>query len=157
MNDLNSIVENNEFLLIASAIQKNRLREQYYEPVNPYHIGMGFGLERIFLHLNGLGCRDGITHLLFESRGRKEDNELELEFRRICARNATGHQLPFDIILVDKKCNSSGLQLSDLIARPIGRNLLDPGQANRAFDIIKGKFRRNARGDVKGWGLKVFP
>ena len=122
LHDLNVIVEQSKFLLIASAIKKDKLNRQYSNPDNPYHIAMGFGLERIFLYLRSIGCRTGTTFLLFESRGKKEDNDLELEFRRVCDRNATGHQLPFEIILADKKCNSAGLQLADLIARPIGRS-----------------------------------
>jgi hypothetical protein len=94
---------------------------------------------------------------LFESRGKKEDNDLELEFRRVCDRNATGQQLPFEIILADKKSNSGGLQFADLIARPIGRKLLKPDQQNRAFEILKAKFRRDPGGNLKGWGLKLFP
>jgi len=54
-------------------------------------------------------------------------------------------------------CNSTGLQLADLIARPIGRKLLKPEQQNRAFEIINTKFRRDSSGEVKGWGLKLFP
>lgn len=46
-----------------------------------------------------------------------------------------------------KKANSSGLQLADLTARPIGLNFLRPEQNNRAFDIIKGKI----------YGYKKFP
>lgn len=45
----------------------------------------------------------------------------------------------------------------DLIARPIGRKILKPDQPNRAYDIIETKFRRDPKGNVKGWGLKVFP
>jgi len=157
MADLNTIVEHSEFTLIASVIRKDTLNSQYFDPDNPYIISMGFGLERLFLHLNGLGCRAGTTNMLFESRGRKEDRDAELEFRRICNRNATGNRLPFDIIIADKKCNSAGLQLADLIARPIGIKLLRPEQQNRAYDIIKAKFRRDPNGNVQGWGLKQFP
>jgi hypothetical protein len=94
---------------------------------------------------------------LFESRGKKEDNDLELEFRRVCSRNATGKQLPFEIVVADKKSNSAGLQIADLIARPIGRKILIPEQPNRAYDILERKFRRDPSGLIKGWGLKVFP
>jgi len=136
LNDLNILIENSPFLLVASAIRKENLQRQYSIPDNPYHIAMGFGLERIFLHLWSLGCRSGTTYILFESRGKKEDTELELEFRRICDRNATGKRLPFEIILADKKCNSAGLQIADLIARPIGRKMLKPEQPNRAYEIF---------------------
>ena len=157
LNDLNELVGLSDFLIIASAIKKDRFNRQYFNPDNPYHIAMGFGLERIFLHLRSLGCRTGKTFMIFESRGRKEDTILELEFRRVCSQNATAQQLPFEIILTDKKCNSSGLQLADLIARPIGRKILKPDQPNRAYDIIQTKIRRDSHGKVEGWGLKVFP
>ncbi len=157
INDLNALIEGSPFLLIASAIQKENLNRQYFDPSNPYHISLSFGLERIFLELRGRGCRSGTTYILFESRGKKEDNDLELEFRRICSRNATGKQLPFEIIVADKKSNSAGLQIADLIARPIGRKILIPEQPNRAYDILERKFRRDPSDQIKGWGLKVFP
>jgi hypothetical protein len=156
-DDLNDLIEFCPLKIIASAIRKLDLQRLYSIPDNPYHMAMGFGLERLFLHLNGQGCRTGTTHILFESRGKKEDIDLELEFRRICARNATGQTLPFEIVIADKKSNSSGLQLADLVARPIGRKILDPQQPNRAYDILERKLRRNNRGIVDGWGLKVFP
>jgi hypothetical protein len=40
---------------------------------------------------------------------------------------------------VKKESNSLGLQLADLIARPIGIKTLQPEQSNRAFDIIAQK------------------
>lgn len=76
LNDLNTLIEQSSFVLIASAIRKDKFNKQYLDPDNPYHIAMGFGLERIFLHLKSLGCRKGTTYLLFESRGKKEDNNL---------------------------------------------------------------------------------
>jgi RNase P/RNase MRP subunit p30 len=47
--------------------------------------------------------------------------------------------------------------VADLVARPIGIKVLRPAQTNRAFDIVERKFRRSPAGEVKGWGLKVFP
>mgnify|MGYP003556281239 FL=1 len=99
MDDLNTLVEQSNFVLIASAIQKEKLNSKYSDPDNPYHIAMALGLERIFLHLESLGCNTGTTHLLFESRGLKEDKDLELEFRRVCDNNKTKRILPFEIIL----------------------------------------------------------
>jgi len=139
-------------------IEKRRYRELYPQPANPYHVAMGFGLERIYLHLKGLGCRAGVTHLPFERRGEREDRALEMEFRRVCGgQNAMGARLPFEIVMAEKRCNSAGLQLADLVARPIGRKVLDPDQPNRAFEILATKFRRDRWGAARGWGLKVFP
>jgi hypothetical protein len=63
----------------------------------------------------------------------------------------------FEIVFAGKKTNSAGLQLADLTARPIGRHVMDPGQPNRAWDIIERKLRRSPAGKVDGWGLKIFP
>lgn len=156
--DLNRLIACAPFDLVASVIDKPRYREHRPEPANPYHVAMGFGLERIFLHLKGLGCRKGVTHLLFERRGDKEDAAVEAEFRRVCNRqNALTQELPFEIVLADKRCNSAGLQLADLVARPVGRKVMNPEQPNRAYDILSEKLRRDRWGRVRGWGLKVFP
>ncbi len=61
----------------------------------------------------------------------------------------------FEIIMADKKYNLAGLQLADLVARPIGRKLLDPAQANRAYDILASKFCRGPDGSADG--LRLFP
>ena len=41
----------------------------------------------------------------------------------------------------------AGIQLADLIARPIGRWRMNPAQPNRAMSIIRGK----------GFDVKTFP
>ncbi|HEU0012288.1 MAG TPA: DUF3800 domain-containing protein, partial [Longimicrobium sp.] len=133
-------------------------RARYAQPSNPYHIAMSFGLERLHRHLQAQGCRGGTTPLLFERRGGKEDAELEAAFRRLCeSRTTPGGPLPFQMVLTAKTCNSAGLQLADLVARPIGRKVIKPEQENRAYDILRRKFRRSPTGRVLGWGLKIFP
>jgi hypothetical protein len=94
---------------------------------------------------------------VFEERGKREDDNLELEFRRVLDNNPTGDRLPFDIVFSSKKSNAAGLQVADLVARPIGRHLLKPEQPNRAYNIIEEKFRRSPDGGIRSWGLKVFP
>ena len=104
-----------------------------------------------------------MTHVAVECRGKKEDDELELEFRRICdGANQLDLPLPFDIIFVDKRVNSAGLQLADLVARPVGLSVLRPGQENRAFEVLKRKFycsggREGVGNGYENWGLKIYP
>jgi hypothetical protein len=156
--DLNRVMAEAPMTIVASVIDKRAHLARYETPANPYHVAMGFGLERIYRHLRGLGCRTGTTHVVFERRGPKEDAAVEEEFRGICAgRNVMRRMLPFEAVLSDKRCNSVGLQLADLVARPIGRKIIDPAQPNRAFDILAPKLRRSPDGRVRGWGLKVFP
>jgi hypothetical protein len=83
------------------------------------------------------------THIIFEARGRAEDLALEVEFRRVCdSKNSLQKTFPFEIIIADKKTNSAGLQLADMIARPVGLSVLRPNQQNRAFDVLRDKIYR---------------
>ena len=84
------------------------------------------------------------VHVIFESRGRKEDQELELEFRRIAANDSGSGGRDFGLfdfqpVFVPKAANSVGLQLADLTARPIALSHLRPNQPNRAFEIVRPK------------------
>lgn len=157
-SDLNCLIEHSPMTIIAAAIHKNRLSRQYIYPENPYAIALTFCLERAYRFIEEQGSQGKLTHLIVEARGKKEDNELELAFRRICqGDNYQGKTINMDIIFAKKVVNSTGMQLGDLIARPIGRHVLNPNQDNRAFDIIKNKFRKNPNGSIHGWGLKIFP
>lgn len=156
--DLSTLMEAAPFTLIAAVIRKADLGQQYHAPENPYSIAMEFGLERLFKHLEGLGQADKVTHVIVERRGKREDAELELEFRRVCdGANFHNRHLPFEIVMAPKESNATGMQLADLVARPIGIKCLRPQQANRAYDILEKKFRRSPYGQVQGWGLKSFP
>lgn len=158
LDELTTIVAATPFTLICSVIRKDHLRAKYVDPDNPYHIALGFGLERVFYYLRDKGAVTGKTHVMVEKRGKREDAELELEFRRVCAGgNYKGERLPLEIVFADKKANLPGLQMADLVARPVGMSILRPGQANRAFEVLKGKFYTSASGKRQGRGLKCFP
>lgn len=160
MNELTGIIEANNFILIGCVIDKRQLRER---DSNPYHLALGFCLETLYELMQEKRQDDLPTHVVVECRGKKEDAELELEFRRVCAgENKFGKPLPFQIVFADKKTNSSGLQLADLVARPIGLSVVKPGQANRAFEVLTRKFfcsggRKNLGVGFEGWGLKIYP
>lgn len=158
IDELSNIVAATPFTFIASVIHKEALQNKYAEPENPYHVALGFGLERVFYYLRGLGANTLKTHIVVEKRGKQEDAELELEFRRVCdGNNFLREPLPFEVVFADKKSNSAGLQMADLIARPVGMSILRPEQTNRAYEVIEGKFYRNDIGQYVGWGLKCFP
>ncbi|WP_394751818.1 DUF3800 domain-containing protein [Crenothrix sp.] len=158
LDELTTIVQKTPFVLISTVIKKELYRQRYNTPENPYHIALRYGLERVFYYLSELHATLGSTHVVVEKRGRVEDDELELEFRRVCdGFNYPQQPLPFELVFADKKSNSTGLQLADLVARPIGLHVLKPEQANRAFTIIDDKFYRNGKGNRNGYGLKCFP
>ena len=126
MGALSQLTSESSFTVVSVVIRKERLKSHYADPSNPYHLALVYGLERIYSFLRERQQTQKRTHIIFECRGKKEDKDLELEFRRVCDGANQWGVLPFDIILADKKSNSCGLQLADLIARPIGRYVLDP-------------------------------
>ncbi|MFC0153208.1 DUF3800 domain-containing protein [Xanthomonas dyei] len=151
--------------VFAAVIDKRRLQDRQHRQrgENPYEISMRFCLERMYYKLSKQGqvAQRGaplITHVLCEARGHNEDQDLELAFRRICGGdNFSGVELPFDPVICDKKSNAIGLQLVDLVARPIGMRQLRPDQPNRAWDVIEQKLDKDASGRYLGYGLKCYP
>lgn len=156
--DLSAFVQSAPFKIIAAVIKKQALLTQYYYPENPYEIALTFCLERAYHFLTDVAQQTRRTFVVVESRGSKEDRDLELAFRRTCAQqNYLGATFPFDIRFSHKQCNSTGMQLADLVARPIGQEVLQPGSQKQIYPIIQSKFRRSASGTISGYGLKVFP
>lgn len=143
---LNDIIEKADMQFVISVIDKVKLRDRYANPYNPYEISLLFCMERTLDHLNRHNQGGKDCHILFESRGKTEDNQLELEFLRIInGQSSWGYkivdfsQLSFRHRFVDKKSNSDGLQLVDLAARPIALHYIRPDQPNRAYDILRPK------------------
>jgi hypothetical protein len=154
----NAAIEAAPFTLIASVIDKRKLVDRYAEPADPYDIAMTFCMERLSRFLDEAGQGLAMQHVIVERRGEPADSNLELAFRRICDGANQYRAMPLlNIIFADKKHNSTGLQFADLVAYPITRHMLKPEQANRAFDIVRAKFRRNEAGRIEGFGLKRFP
>lgn len=127
MDDLSDIMAYSNFILVSCVIDKQRLKLTDNKEHNPYHLALNDCLEGLYNFLEEKQQLDRKTHVLVECRGKKEDKELELAFRRMCdGNNPMKANLPFDVVFVDKKANSTGLQLADLVARPIGINYLRP-------------------------------
>ena len=148
--------------VIAAVIRKDALKRQYVTPFDPYEIALQFCLERAAQRLAGLGQAGTEVSTVFERRGLREDSALELAFRRIVSgntrlrvgtrnRDRVASLARFEWLprFVSKKANSSGLQLADLMARPIGLSILRPGQPNRAYETIRPKIGEGM--------LKCFP
>ncbi|MDE5767309.1 MAG: DUF3800 domain-containing protein [Malacoplasma sp.] len=156
-NKINKIIENSNFTVISTVINKTRLLKIYKKPDDPYLITLKFCLERIqkFLFKNFYKNCDLIptTKIFIESRDKNQNIELELFSRRIIDQN----NYNFELKTIKKSHNSIGLQIADLIAKPISLHFIKPNQENRAFNIIKKKFYSNDKGNFYGYGLKFFP
>jgi hypothetical protein len=137
---LTSVVENAPFAVVAEVIHKPTFRSGSTQSANPYHVALERCLDHVAAHILADGGA-GEVSVVFEARGRREDAELRSEFERIMSlpRWAAPTSIRFEFVCAQKSSNSSGLQLADLVARPIGLNALRPDQPNRAWDLIRPK------------------
>jgi hypothetical protein len=162
LDRIGQIVSEVPFEGITAVIRKDKLKAQYMQPFDPYEVALQFCLEMAAQRLYWLGQEGREVAAVFERRGLREDGALELAFRRIVAGNtrlkvgsansgrvAALARFEWQPCFVSKKANSCGLQLADLMARPIGLSVLRPEQPNRAFETIKKKIGEGM--------LKCFP
>ena len=143
---LNTIMAAAPFEIIASIINKPALRKKYAEPWNPYDVALHFCLERLHRFMAQTDDAGSTVHVIFESRGKREDKELELVFRRIISgerswgwRRIDFGGMRYEPKFITKKANIIGLQLADLVARPLALRILRPDQENRAYDVLAPK------------------
>ncbi len=147
---LDDVVRNAAVDIIATVIDKRQPFVGSDLPRNnPYFMALRFCLNRLNIFLRDHGQTGRTTHIVAESRGKREDQELLREFN--LHRNQSikvsepfrhhwrAEQLPVELLFAEKKINSAGLQLADLFGHPIGRNAINPGQPNHAFEIVARK------------------
>lgn len=151
---INELVADAPVEFFASVIRKDNLKSRYSSPMNPYEIALLFCMERVMARLVQLNQKGKTVHVIFESRGKPEDDALELEFNRITQnRRNWGYRQPdfkvmnWEALIMPKTVNCTGMQLADLAARPIGLREMRPLQPNRAHDVLGSKIR----------GKKCFP
>ena len=147
--DLNRIMVDAPISLIGSVIDKNAHIAKCPSPQNPYELALRFCLERLQSFLTRNGQNGKHVHVVFECRGKAEDEALKLTFHRIVGkcRTHTFDLMKFEPKFAKKAVNSTGLQLADLTARPLALRAVRPDQANRTYDIISTKLA----------DVKVFP
>jgi len=143
---LSLIIAEAPMTIVASIIDKKKLLDKYTTPFNPYELALRFCMERALDFLHEKGENGKRIHVLIEGRGKKEDDQLELEFRRICSNHCDWHYgsrdfqtMSFEPLFVSKSSNCTGLQIADLLARPFALNYLRPTQSNRTYDILDRK------------------
>ncbi|MBF0479120.1 MAG: DUF3800 domain-containing protein [Candidatus Omnitrophica bacterium] len=156
--DLNEMLLNLDFTIIAAAINKTVLKNQYAEPDNPYHLCFRFILERSIMYL---GRQKEQMMLRIESRETHNDRKLAQEyesFREGSERFSKEevHAKLADLSFNQKSQNIAGMQIADLVAYPIGKWAMDQKRENAAFEVLRTKIHAK-EGKCLGYGLKTFP
>jgi hypothetical protein len=172
-SDLLEIIAEADFRIVAVVIDKKGMLARYGDTAaHPYHLAMGFMLQRYCGYLNHINrCGD----VMAESRGGVENRLLKDSYERVYKQGAWMQRAPVfqraltsrEIKIKPKSANIAGLQLADLLGHPVRHAvLLDAGQVNTAsapfacklLRVIDGKFNRHLyTGRVSGYGKILFP
>jgi len=132
-------------------------------PAHTYLMTLDFLAERIVLALDSVfgGAR---AQLVAESRGPKEDALLQYEFARLhldgtsyIAPGWFRQQLEPGVVFQTKKANSTGLQLADLIARPVADKVGDPTSDPPRWQEARAKLCAGQETKHSILGLKILP
>jgi len=165
--DLNNLMSELSYTILASVILKEKLKNQYHDPANPYALSLEFIMERFLFFLEE---NNDIGYISVESRDPKANTDLLAAFTEAINNGSWGSD-PFHkhvtaekfqrkiqkMIFVTKQQNENGHQIADLVAYPIAKYGLDSKKQNLAFEVIKSKFRKARNGEILGYGLKIFP
>lgn len=173
-SDLLGTIEAAKFKVVVVVIDKAALRAAYGDGAgHPYHIGLGFLLQRYAGYLNHI---NRVGDVMAEARGGKEDSLLMDSYTRVYEHGAWGvtpgefFQLALtsrQLKLRGKKANIAGLQLADLIAHPAKLWVLRhyglfedaPAPfAERLMNVVENKFNRQLYDNrVEGYGFVLYP
>ena len=81
--ELNKIIANSPYTIIASAIQKDRFIEQFGKLQDDvYEVALSFVIEQAIMFLKRMN-REATLSIVIEKRGRREDKQLDNHFQRI--------------------------------------------------------------------------
>jgi len=137
---LNQIMEEIPLTIVASVVDKQELKENGSGLSNPYHLALGFCLEKTMMFFREEEQGNRKTFVIVEARGKEEDRQLKSVFQSVVdGENSLGIKMPMQIRFANKQTNVIGLQIADLIAHPIGRHLMNSSQSNRSYEILKKK------------------
>ena len=142
MQDVNALMQGLPMTVVAAVVDQRTLRERYGQAFDAYDLGLRC-------------CMEQLLHFLGEADPAGPESEVQViaEARSSTTQNhATGNRfysgLPgvegyasappsrIKLRFAHKQANSTGLQIADLLVRPIVLRSLRPGQRNRAWDAI---------------------
>lgn len=168
-----TLIAEAEFRCVAVVIDKDALRRSYGDAAaHPYHLGLGFLLQRFTGYLNHFNRKGDV---IGESRGGKEDRLLKESYTRVFERGVwmTGaHTFQSaltsrELKLKPKSANISGLQLADLLGHPLKQWVLREAGllegdaspfAQRLTDVARTKLNRQLyTAKIEGYGTVLFP
>lgn len=166
------LVEQSRFHLFAVVIDKLAMKAQYPVPWHPYHAALGFMLQR---YCGLLAHRGQAGDVVGETRGKREDGLLRNAYEHLLTHGDMFHRAAWyqatltsgKLKLKEKRRNTAGLQLADVLAHPVKQQVL---VVNGRIPSVKESFgarlaavaesklnRRSGDGRIEGYGRVLFP
>jgi hypothetical protein len=133
LDDLSRTITKSDFRILP--IIRTKENEGHHEP-EIYTNSAVEGLNRCVEWLKSNGKVGEELIFVLESRGPKDDRRLLEALESIFWHR---REPQVTVKFVPKAFASTGLQIADLVARPIGLSAIRPGQANRSFEMIRDK------------------
>lgn len=132
----------NIYVIVCCCILKEPFIERFNTGEDVYGLSLKYLIERAIFHIDD--CTDGNAKLrIVVERRNPKQNKILLKYynglrikgtKWITAERLINRIKKFSF--ADKKDNVIGLQIADLIAYPISRQVLNPERPNPAFQII---------------------
>jgi Protein of unknown function (DUF3800) len=157
---INMIFQNSPYQIFATVVDKPKYLTAFGKLEDDiYKIALSHIVEQVVLFLNEKNTNSTENlklKVIIEKRGKREDKSLATYFQKILSlgtglfskKDLDKWRIEFDFD--DKKENTVGLQLADLVIYPIARVALNNSNANPAYEILKSKI------DGK-YGLRKLP
>jgi hypothetical protein len=167
---LPEIIASLDFMAFAVVVHREQYVAEYGTgpldeslPEHAYLLALDVLLERTVLALDRhyAGAR---AEVIAESRGAKEDAQLQHEFARLHLDGTSyippgwfRQQLTPGIRFLNKGDNSTGLQLADLLARPVGEKVTAPSSTPDRWPVFRDKLAPGVETKNSPLGLKIVP
>ncbi len=170
VDSLRDFLEAAEFGVVACAINRVEYKKVAFPdpldatlPDHMYLFAMDVLFERIAMVLDKR-FPGGTAEVIVESRGPREDALLQYEFARLHL-DGTSYigdaffrtRLRPGITFLGKTQNCTGLQLADLVARPISEKVADPAGTPERWPEVRTKFSPGKETKHSILGLKIAP
>jgi Protein of unknown function (DUF3800) len=132
-------------------------------PAHLYWMSLDFLMERAVLALD-VQFKGASAQVVAEARGPLEDAQLQYEFARLHLDGTSyiragwfRQALLPGVTFLPKEANITGLQLADLVARPVGDKVLDRQAKPYLWEELREKMCPDVETEHSILGLKIMP
>ena len=151
MGNLDALIKALPMTVVATVVDQRQLQHRHGQAFDAYDLALRCCAEQL-LDLISEGDRSGPDsemHVVIEARSSKHDRAALDQFQAGLTGAGSLAITPsprMRLLSASKQANSTGLQIADLVVRPIVLRVLRPDQPNRAWEAVSPKMFSPGRG-----------